>query len=82
MAESTFIPFASSHEAPVKEFKVADSPPLLSKFADKFIVEGGGRRPTTAATVAMVLLNTALHRSDILEQKIPGEALGGQRNAI
>ena len=61
----------------MKEFKVAAAAPPLSKFADKFIVEGGGRRPTTAATVAMVLLNTALHRSDILERKIPGEVLGG-----
>ena len=39
----------------MKEFKVAAAAPPLSKFADKFIVEGGG--VFTAATVEIIVLN-------------------------
>ena len=83
MAESTFIPFARSHER-VQSRRLTDSPPLLSKFADKFIVEGrSGVYSSYCGNGFRVLLNlhslyiTLPHRSDILEQTIPGKAMGG-----
>ena len=57
----------------MKEFKVAA---VVVKVCRQVHCRGR-REEATAATVAMVLLNTALHRSDILERKIPGEVLGG-----
>ena len=89
MAESTFIPFASSHEAPVKEFKVADSPPLLSKFADKFIVEGrSGDYSSYRGNGFRVLLN--LHslystlrysaEATFLSGKFPAKFWAAERN--